>query len=33
MNHDDLRIWSKRAADWTHDYHDGLRDQAGAPAS
>ncbi len=25
MNHDDLRIWSKRAADWAHDYHAGLR--------
>ena len=27
MNHDDLRDWSKRAADWTHDYHAGLRDR------
>jgi aromatic-L-amino-acid decarboxylase len=27
MNHDDLRIWSKRAADWAHDYHAGLRDK------
>ncbi len=27
MNHDDLRIWSKRAADWAHDYHAGLRDR------
>jgi aromatic-L-amino-acid decarboxylase len=27
MNHDDLRHWSKRAADWTHAYHGGLRDQ------
>lgn len=27
MNHDDLRHWSKRAADWAHDYHAGLRDQ------
>ncbi len=25
MNHDDLRYWSKRAADWTHEYHTGLR--------
>ncbi len=25
MNHDDLRHWSKRAADWAHDYHAGLR--------
>jgi aromatic-L-amino-acid/L-tryptophan decarboxylase len=27
MNHDDLRHWSKRAADWAHDYHAGLRDR------
>ena len=27
MNHDDLRIWSKRAADWAHDYHSTLRDR------
>ena len=27
MDHDDLRIWSKRAADWAHGYHAGLRDQ------
>jgi aromatic-L-amino-acid decarboxylase len=27
MNHDDLRDWSKRAADWAHDYHTGLRDR------
>ncbi|MDT8855966.1 pyridoxal-dependent decarboxylase [Paracoccaceae bacterium Fryx2] len=27
MNHDDLRLWSKRAADWAHDYHAGLRDR------
>ncbi len=26
MDHDDLRIWSKRAADWAHGYHAGLRD-------
>lgn len=25
MNHDDLRHWSKVAADWAHDYHAGLR--------
>ena len=27
MNHDDLRHWSKVAADWAHDYHGGLRDR------
>ena len=27
MNHDDLRHWSKRAADWAHDYHTSLRDR------
>lgn len=27
MNHDDLRHWSKRAADWTLDYHGTLRDR------
>ncbi len=27
MNHDDLNRWSKRAADWTRDYHAGLRDR------
>lgn len=27
MDHDSLRDWSKRAADWTHDYHAGLRDR------
>jgi aromatic-L-amino-acid/L-tryptophan decarboxylase len=26
MNHDDLRAWSKTAADWAHSYHAGLRD-------
>ncbi len=26
MNHDELRVWSKRAADWAHGYHAGLRD-------
>ena len=25
MNHDDLRHWSKRAADWAYHYHTGLR--------
>ena len=25
MNHDDLRHWSKHAADWAHDYHASLR--------
>lgn len=25
MDHEDLRDWSKRAADWVHDYHAGLR--------
>jgi aromatic-L-amino-acid/L-tryptophan decarboxylase len=27
MNHEDLRLWSKRAADWAADYHAGLRDR------
>ena len=27
MNHDDLRDWSKRAADWAHAYHATLRDR------
>jgi len=27
MNHEDLRLWSKRAADWAADYHGGLRDR------
>jgi len=27
MNHEDLRLWSKRAADWAHDYHANLRDR------
>ncbi len=26
MNHDELRHWSKVAADWAHGYHAGLRD-------
>ena len=28
MNHDDLNHWSKHAADWARDYHNGLRDRA-----
>ena len=27
MNHDELRDWSKRAADWAHSYHSTLRDR------
>jgi aromatic-L-amino-acid decarboxylase len=27
MDHDDLRLWSRRAADWARDYHAGLRDR------
>ncbi len=27
MDHDDLRHWSRRAADWAHAYHAGLRDR------
>lgn len=27
MNHDDLNLWSKRAADWATEYHAGLRDR------
>ena len=27
MNHDELRHWSKVAADWAHGYHGGLRDR------
>jgi aromatic-L-amino-acid decarboxylase len=27
MDHDSLRDWSKRAADWAHAYHEGLRDR------
>lgn len=27
MDHDDLRDWSKRAADWAHAYHTSLRDK------
>lgn len=31
MNHDDLRDWSKRAADWAHSYHSGLRERPVRP--
>ncbi|MBW6505698.1 MAG: aspartate aminotransferase family protein [Rhodobacteraceae bacterium] len=31
MNHEDLRIWSKRAADWAADYHASLRDRPVRP--
>lgn len=27
MNHDELRHWSKRTADWAHSYHSTLRDR------
>jgi len=27
MNHDELAEWSKHAADWARDYHNGLRDR------
>ncbi len=27
MNHDDLNLWSKRAADWAQEYHATLRDR------
>lgn len=27
LNHDELRDWSKRAADWAHAYHAGLRER------
>jgi aromatic-L-amino-acid decarboxylase len=27
MDHEDLRHWAKRAADWAADYHAGLRDR------
>ena len=33
MNHDDLRHWSKHAADWAHEYHAGLRDRPVRPAT
>ena len=28
MTYDELRMWSKRAADWAHAYHTSLRDRA-----
>ena len=31
MDHDDLRRWSHRAADWAHAYHAGLRDRPVRP--
>ncbi|HGG06139.1 MAG TPA: aspartate aminotransferase family protein [Aliiroseovarius sp.] len=31
MNHDDLNIWAKKAADWARDYHAGLRDRPVRP--
>ncbi len=31
MNHEDLRYWSKRAADWAADYHASLRDRPVRP--
>ena len=31
MNHDDLRDWSKRAADWAHAYHASLRERPVRP--
>ncbi len=31
MDHDDLRHWSKQAADWAHGYHAGLRDRPVRP--
>ncbi len=31
MDHDALRDWSKRAADWAHGYHAGLRDRPVRP--
>ncbi len=31
MDHDDLQSWSKRAADWAHDYHASLRDRPVRP--
>lgn len=32
MDHEDLRRWSKRAADWAADYHAGLGDRPVRPA-
>lgn len=31
MNYDELKDWSKRAADWAHDYHTGLRQRPVRP--
>ncbi|MCE6953178.1 aspartate aminotransferase family protein [Cereibacter sphaeroides] len=31
MNHDELRHWSRRAADWAADYHAGLRQRPVRP--
>ena len=31
MNHDDLSIWARRAADWARDYHAGLRQRKVRP--
>ena len=31
MDHDALRYWSKRATDWAHAYHAGLRDRPVRP--
>ena len=31
MDHEDLRLWSKRAADWAADYHAGLRERPVRP--
>ena len=31
MDHDELRHWSHRAADWAHGYHTGLRDRPVRP--
>ena len=31
MNHDDLRLWSKRAADWTAVYAEPDPDRPGEP--
>jgi len=31
MNHDDLKHWSKQAADWAYDYHSNLRDRPVCP--
>ena len=33
MDHEDLRHWSKHAADWIADYHAGLRDQPVRPGT